>query len=169
MSTATSAPLSAPRWALAKQEADRLTSHINVPPVPVLEIAEISGVDVVFIDFEDLREQVAGFCDFEQRRIYVNADDATNRQTFTMAHELGHWVLHRQYYISHPDAYPVLPRFGSPDNSPPMEKEANHFAAHLLVPDRLLMPVIDIPVTRLTQIFLVSKLMMEYRVKNARR
>jgi Zn-dependent peptidase ImmA (M78 family) len=164
MSMTSDSPLAGPRWGLAKSTADQLTKNISVPPVPVLEIAERSGVDVVFIDFEDLDEAVAGYCDFEQECIFVNMNDQPTRQTFTMAHELGHWILHRQYYLSNPEKYPVLPRYGSPDNTNPMEKEANHFAAHLLVPDRLLKPVIDAPVTKLARVFMVSRLMMEYRV-----
>jgi Zn-dependent peptidase ImmA (M78 family) len=122
----------------------------------------------VFSGFEAFADSVAGFCDFRAKRTYVNAADPTNRQTFTIAHELGHWVLHLEYYLAHPERYPVLPRYGRPENSDPLEREANFFAAHLLVPDRLLRPVIGAPITSLASAFAVSREMMEHRVKNAK-
>lgn len=153
-----------PRWTMARQKADALTEPFSVPPIPVLEIAEGNGVDVVFAMFD---EKVAGFCDFEGARLYVNDRDPINRKTFTIAHEFGHWVLHREFYLKFPDRYPVLPRFSSPSNGDPFEVEANHFAANLLVPYRLLRPVIGAPVSRLAEIFSVSRQMMEIRVQNA--
>jgi len=89
------------------------------------------------------------------------------RQRFTIAHELGHWVLHREYFLAHPESYPVLPRFEKPDKDNYMEKEANSFAAHILVPERLLTPVRRYPVSKLAQLFLVSREMMEHRLKYA--
>ncbi|AUQ49920.1 hypothetical protein PhaeoP83_01646 [Phaeobacter inhibens] len=155
-----------PRWNLAENRANELTQDLSAPPIPVYEIAESSGVNVVFVDFGEHAESVSGLCDFNAARIYVNRDDSTERQTFTMAHELGHWLLHRDIFINDPDAYPVLPRFAKPDSKNPLEKEANKFAACLLVPNRLLRPVKDAPVAVLARIFGVSRLMMEYRLKN---
>lgn len=155
-----------PRWDHAWEEANRLSEPYSSPPIPVSEIAESVGVNVVFTHFRDLDDVMSGFCDFEARRLYVNAKDPLNRQRFTIAHELGHWVLHREYYLRHPDKYPVLPRFDRTDNSNPFEKEANTFAANLLVPKHLLAAVKDAPVSVLADIFLVSREMMEFRIKN---
>ena len=157
---------SKPRWDFAVTEADMLTSNYSSPPIPVREIAETNGVNVVFAKFGRFNDVMAGFCDFNARKLYVNADDALPRQRFTIAHELGHWLLHRDYFVDHPDLYPVLPRFETPDNNDPKEKEANKFAAHLLVPTRLLLPVRDAPVSTLANVFMVSRAMMEFRVKN---
>src|SRR5690606_28199437 len=104
-----------PRWTLAQQTADRLTQDYSAPPIPVHEIAENNGVNVVFADFGEHSEKVSGFCDFNARRLYVNADDTTERQSFTIAHELGHWLLHREAFLAEPDKYPVLPRFSEPN------------------------------------------------------
>lgn len=155
-----------PRWHLAESKANELTKNISAPPIPVYEIAESSGVNVVFVDFGAHAESVSGLCDFEAARIYVNKDDSTQRQTFTMAHELGHWLLHKELFLDDPDSYPVLPRFANPDSKNPLEKEANKFAACLLVPSRLLRPVREAPPATLAKIFGVSRLMMEYRLKN---
>lgn len=155
-----------PRWRLAESSADRLSAPYTAPPIPVLEIAEQNGVDVVIADFGENSAKVAGFCDFKNAKIYVNVGDRVDRQSFTIAHELGHWMLHKDIFINEPDRYPVLPRFSSPNREDPLEKEANKFAACLLVPERLLRPVKDVPISELARIFGVSRTMMEFRIKN---
>lgn len=154
-----------PRWKVASKAARDLAADYSSPPVPVLEIAERSGVNVVFTDFKDHAEKVAGFCDFATQRIYVNKNDSVGRQNFTMAHELGHWVLHRDLFMQHPEKYRILARFQQPEQGNVLEIEANFFAANLLVPVRLLDPVRTAPVAVLTDIFCVSREMMENRLK----
>lgn len=158
--------LTRPRWDVAERKAFELTKDISTPPVPVLEIAESNGVNVMFVDFGEHSQRVSGLCDFREARIYVNKLDGIGRQTFTMAHELGHWLLHRETFLSDPERYPVFPRFNKPDYSDPYEKEANKFAACLLVPQHLLKPVGGAPVSVLAKMFGVSRLMMENRLKN---
>lgn len=155
-----------PRWGLAKTKADELTAGISTPPIPVYEIAESNGVNVVFADFGTHAESVSGLCDFKGARIYVNKDDSPERQAFTMAHELGHWILHKTDFLAAPESYPVLPRFSDPNRNDPMEKEANKFAACLLVPERMLAPVKSAPVASLAKSFGVSRTMMEFRLKD---
>jgi len=153
----------------AEAKADTFTAHFNAPPIPVVEIVENNGVDVVFADFGEYRERIAGFCSFSDAKIYVNRDDVKVRKYFTIAHEFGHWVLHREIYLREPDRYPVLPRFQTVDKSDQYEQEANAFAAALLVPSRLLRPVISAPISELAFLFGVSKIMMEIRAENVRK
>lgn len=166
MAAANTYAISRPRWSLAERRADELTKDYSSPPIPVLEIAERNGVNVVFADFGEHSESVSGFCDFGNSRLYVNSEDRPERQSFTMAHELGHWILHREIFTNNPELYPVLPRFNDPDTNDPLEKEANKFAACLLVPKRLLRPVREAPISALTSVFGVSRTMMEFRVQN---
>jgi Zn-dependent peptidase ImmA (M78 family) len=63
---------------------------IRDPPVPVREIIEgfaLTLEDVQGPDFYD------GELIPEQRRIKINIMKSRTRQRFTLAHELGHWVL----------------------------------------------------------------------------
>lgn len=158
--------LSAPRWQICEARADALTASFSTPPIPVVEIAESNGVDVVFADFGQHSDTVAGFCEFKTAKIYINKSDIKERQFFTIAHEFGHWILHREFFLENPEKYPVFPRFQSVDANDPFEKEANKFAACLLVPERLLKPVKKAPVSALASVFRVSKTMMEFRLKN---
>jgi len=153
-----------PRLREAQAAADALTSTFSAPPIPVKEIAEQSGVEVVFTSFGESSDRVAGFCDFDARRLYVNETDILTRQMFTMAHELGHWILHRDYFDDFPSSYNVLPRYSRPRENP-LEREANIFAANLLAPSRLLRPVRDAGVARLADLFGVSRQMMELRLR----
>lgn len=157
--------LGAPRWDFVRKEAERFTEPYSSPPIPVHQIAQTNGVNIVFTTFGDLSEKIAGFCDFHNRRIFVNTKDNMGRQMFTMAHEFGHWVLHRDFFEKDPQSYAVLPRFQQLKKTP-METEANVFAAELLVPKRLLEPVKGAPVAYLSQLFRVSREMMENRLKN---
>lgn len=158
-----------PNYTAAIRAADELTVSYSEPPIPVLEIADRCGVKVIFADFDKFRREVAGLCDFRASEILVNREDATTRQMFTIAHELGHWVLHRDYFRLHPERYPVLPRLQQVVDKNPFEQEANTFAANLLVPKRLLVPLIGVPVATLARIFAVSQQMMEFRIRDVRR
>jgi Zn-dependent peptidase ImmA (M78 family) len=72
--------------------------------------------------------------------IIVNETNAKVRQRFTIAHELGHLLLHR-YTTPHADAgYKVRFRDqASSTGSVGEEIEANQFAAALLMPEELIL------------------------------
>lgn len=79
---------------------------------------------------------IAGFSLFHEvcPVILVKKHPADGRQLFTLAHELGHLVLHRGSFVDDDDD--LRSRRGR-------EREANLFAAHLLVPDDQLAGVDD--------------------------
>ncbi len=74
--------------------------------------------------------------------IYVNADDPPVRKRFTVAHELGHMVLHLAggdaEFIDNADSFrsTIDPEAGWTD-ARRKEWEANAFAAELLMPEPL--------------------------------
>jgi Zn-dependent peptidase ImmA (M78 family) len=153
------------RWEFVCERARELTDVYSTPPIPVFDIAEQRGVNVVFASFGRHSETISGFCDFAAARLYVNENDSSGRKMFTIAHELGHWLLHRDFIKSGSHLYRALPRFKAPSESV-LEKEANLFAAELLVPRSLVLPVKDASVSQLADIFAVSRTMMEWRLKN---
>jgi Zn-dependent peptidase ImmA (M78 family) len=161
------APDLKPDWNKALAEAYKLTAVYNSPPIPVLEIAERLGLSVGIAKFGKYSKDVSGFIDFSEKRIHVNEDDSFNRKLFTIAHEIGHWVLHREHFIKDTNEYVVLARqTGIKQNN--YEQEANAFAAALLVPEGLLKPVKSYGAATLASIFLVSREMMEHRLKHVR-
>ena len=105
---------------------------ITEPPVNPVEISRSKGVSVVFVEFSGEANRISGFFDFEENMIYVNKHEFPLRQTFTVAHELGHALLHQDWAAS--EQYKILLRDSGYDGTDVYEKEANAFAAHLLVP-----------------------------------
>ncbi|MDL5051427.1 ImmA/IrrE family metallo-endopeptidase [Oscillatoria amoena NRMC-F 0135] len=61
-------------------------------PVDLSKILNYYGLKLFLANFSD--KQVAGAYNREEKSIYVHVDDPRNRMVFTIAHELGHHVLH---------------------------------------------------------------------------
>jgi len=121
----------------AQREALRILREYGPesPPVDPVRIARELGVDVVFANFGENAATVAGFYDFEDNAIYVNSAEYPQRQTFTIAHELGHKILHENWARS--ENYTAMLR-DSMAYRDDREREADAFAAHLLVPRSML-------------------------------
>ncbi|MBA2680360.1 MAG: ImmA/IrrE family metallo-endopeptidase [Ktedonobacteraceae bacterium] len=150
------------------------------------------------------REPLAGYlyANTHHGCIFVERDDFLVRRRFSIAHELGHYFLHfqplllaaeqNQHYLSmseslHPDkglsdeSSASISIIGTPQgqpNLPPsaqMEREANQFAAELLMPVEVVQGLLarafvyrseaDV-VTRLATTMLVSEESMRIRLKN---
>ncbi|TWT40195.1 hypothetical protein KOR42_49370 [Thalassoglobus neptunius] len=131
-------------------------SPILAPPVPVDEIAELHcGLTLEYLDMASLfpQAEVHGAIWFQERRIGIDhtLDPDTHpakrgRYHFTLAHELGHWRLHRRHYRQHPQEQrlfengqlqpDVICRSG---DTLRVEWQANAFAAELLMPRKLVL------------------------------
>jgi Zn-dependent peptidase ImmA (M78 family) len=78
-----------------EQQVDEILAQagISEAPVNIQQVAKLKGVDVVSYEFGD---EVSGVLVVEQHRgtIGYNVNHAPKRQRFTIAHELGHYVLH---------------------------------------------------------------------------
>ena len=121
------------------------------PPVPVDEIVELHlGLTFEFKDMQSLfgvadvhgalwvNDQIVG--------VDISLDPESNpamlgRYHFTLAHEVGHWQLHRHLFKKRANQLSLLPDVEdradyvcrSSDHSP-LEWQANYFAASLLMP-----------------------------------
>jgi Zn-dependent peptidase ImmA (M78 family) len=93
-------------------------------PVDVFAAAEHLGLDVVYWEPEE--KDLAGVLIRSARTIFVNASLSAARIRFTVAHELGHYVL------GHGDAGCPCPSRAEE------EREADRFAAALLLPAAVL-------------------------------
>ncbi len=156
------------RKARAKAAEVLRVQHIVRPPIVPREIAESYGLRVDVIDLPADLQNVAGFIDFSENQILVNSADHYNRQTFTIAHELGHFLMHRELFAAHPETYKVLLRLPVDSQSDPLEKEANAFAADLLVPLEMLRLYRKYATEDdLARLFAVSPEVIRYRIKFA--
>jgi Zn-dependent peptidase ImmA (M78 family) len=99
-------------------------------PVPVNPIAEdLLGLTI----HEQELDGVSGLLYPEARQIYVNASDVPARRRFTIAHELGHWVC--QCLEGRGEPMMCRSEDVSPNADRTLEREANVFAAELLMPE----------------------------------
>ena len=112
---------------------------ITTPPIDVRKVARNLGLDVVEAPNED---ELSGFlltdADTGQQIIGVNALHHPNRRRFTIAHEIGHFILHRDgLHVDRNQNFRVDWR--SPNSRTGADKkevQANQFAAELLMPTR---------------------------------
>jgi Zn-dependent peptidase ImmA (M78 family) len=114
------------------------TQNSLIVPIPIEDIAEHHlGYEIDFVDdgiFSD--PEILGGIDFEENKIYVNTsvEDHDGRYAFTIAHEIGHHVLHRDAWLkdNRDGNKEILCRDSR--NKPQIELEADRFAAALLMP-----------------------------------
>ena len=124
-----------PTWRLFRDKRvspQQLLNELRITsaPVPVFGIARLLGVEV-----HRVREPGwnGALQTTEDRAIcWLKASDPEYRQRFTLAHELGHLMLHELGTV-----FRDATGYRSDDHR---EHEANRFAARLLMPRSLLVP-----------------------------
>lgn len=133
-------------------------------PLNVQAVAEYLGLEVVE---EPMDDDLSGY--LERRGgtwvVGVNAFHHINRKRFTIAHEIAHFMLHSSRQASFHDR--TFSRRASDPS--PMEREADRFAAELIMPAHMVRGLIASGITSLSVLaerFRVSALAMKYRVQN---
>ena len=123
-----------PDFQKAQTEAELLLAQLffSAPPSPIMEIADSLGLIVRNIDFGN-RQDISGVLDVQNQIIYINERDNAVRKRFTIAHEIGLWVLHRADLQTDPNIG-IYYRKPIGEESEDTKKEADWFAANLLVP-----------------------------------
>ena len=143
-------------------------NRIWQPPVVASRLANACGFEVISAVFgPEHAKCVAGFIDVANRKIFVNDADASFQQNFTIAHELGHFLLNHHETEGFVENYSVLMRDTCAGELTPMELEANVFADNLLVPAKFLREYLDkyprATYEELSRIFGVSPEVIRYR------
>ncbi len=120
-------------------------------PVPVEHIAD-SYFGLLVCEMEYLRvapgaprlgedQDFSGLLLPDRREIWVNADEARDwpgRRRFTIGHELGHWCMHREHGEPIYCRAGAIAEEGDRPERPLSEREADAFAAALLMPAQLM-------------------------------
>jgi Zn-dependent peptidase ImmA (M78 family) len=98
-------------------------------PVPIESIA----ADLLGLYVEEAEIDYSGLLIPAERRIVLRAGEPQSRQRFTLAHEVGHWVCQ----VKEGHKAPVYCRAAdvAPSADRLLEREANVFAAELLMPE----------------------------------
>lgn len=157
---------------IALSAQDVLTRHWNGHlPVDVSQIASLLGIKVKASFGPD--EGASGSITLGDDGVPVIVYDITEppvRQRFTIAHEIGHWAL--GHLNGKQKCFRDAPAQFSSNVSVPEERQANNFAAQLLMPENVLSYVVQemnvTELSKLANIFDVSQAAMSYRITNLR-
>lgn len=169
-----------PRYSRVRREVSELLARFSVsaPPVPVEDIARGLGAKVSYSNFDN---EISGLLVRRAGSIVIGvaSEQPENRQRFTIAHEIGHLLLHGEGVSDevHVDKhFRVHLRSSLSSTAEDVgEIEANAFAAELLMPEafvrrdaKMLMLDFDDPgqVQELAQAYRVSSQAMTYRLMN---
>lgn len=146
----------------------QISKYMLAPPVDVLAVAKELGLAIFSAD---LAANVSGVIVKDKGYgtssgfvIFVDSGESPARQRFTAAHEIGHFVLHKHLIGDrHEDNY-LLRSTGISNRQ---EREANEFAADLLMPRDLIEQALKdgyTSVEKLADLFKVSKIAMGIRL-----
>lgn len=117
----------------------KLRTGFSYPEDSLLDLARGENIEVLVADLSQVAPNLSGVIEYdndEQKlnpRIMINRMITSERQLFTLAHELGHHFLHkgRKLRLDTLD-------YSKNDKDTKEESEANYFAASILVPKSLL-------------------------------
>lgn len=100
----------------------------------------------ILISKRDDLENLSGYIEqqSDQWEIGINAYHKEGRQRFTMAHELGHLLFHREYLNLSQGRYEESEILWRSSLFNKVENEANTFAAELLMPSQIFRELWDI-------------------------
>ena len=167
----------------ARASAKETLKNIERSPcthVDVFAVAKSLGVTIAEpIAFES--DQISGFLKRNSEsiaEIVVNKNHNPERQRFTIAHEIGHFVLHARELLHVDDNVSAQPAFFRDAESSKATKlkeiEANQFAAELLMPSDEIQDLVkqkieagesfDIAVLELADTYQVSQIAMTIKI-----
>lgn len=144
-----------------------------VIPAPVVSVAKELGLTVSEINMPQyegitpsgILTQIDG-----KWTILLKVDDSPTRKRFTIAHEIGHFLIHSSISTFILDDFPAGETFYRDGLDNDKEKEANYFAACLLMPsgevNRLWQSGEFKNPGEMANKFNVSEVSMTYRLKN---
>ena len=108
--------------------------NIHEPIVDIFMICEKEGFEVEYFQPEKNSKEyeIEGAFFRKGNKILINSNRPPKRMAFTLAHELGHAVMHTDVDRD------ILLRDGKSSSADYLEKEANKFAACLLMPEYMI-------------------------------
>lgn len=154
---------------------DKYISNQSTFPINIKEI--IKGENII-IEERKLSDGLSGLLIIKGKSKLIGVDDThgKERQRFTLAHELGHFVLHNEESSLFTDVQLFKRQSeGYTTREERMEQEANYFAASILMPESLVKKEVnsmncdlhdDVNIATLANKFEVSLSAMTFRLIN---
>jgi Zn-dependent peptidase ImmA (M78 family) len=155
-----------------KNENEIVQKYAKVAPVDVKAI--IREIGLTYVE-RHMEAGESGWIEYDgwTCTIAVNIDEGPQRKRFTAAHELGHFLYHRDLLTKHRHLDRLFDEASTRNPTSPLdyahEVQANNFAARLLMPQQTIDREIALgnnTLQGLASKFDVSRTAMEYRLKN---
>jgi len=156
----------AARYSLAKERAVDLLrrARISRAPVPIEKLASLLNAQIVRQPFSGEFSGVVHRNSDGSAVIGINSSHRPTRQRFTIAHELGHLLLHADKDLHIDERFPIGLRSGISGKAiDDHEIEANQFAAELLMPKEFIERDIE-PFIGADTVLVIQKLAHKYKV-----
>jgi len=120
------------------ERAENLISDFGITSPEELDVVAFAYDAGLEIEFDELDGCDATLLGFENRAIATIRPSNVGRERFSIGHELGHWEMHRgrSFRCRVDDPGETLA------SNSEHEKHADEYAAHLLMPRPLLMPIV---------------------------
>lgn len=163
---------------VAEKKAAELLNRCGItrPPIDLEVLAKQIGADIQYERLESSVSALLVRAADGQARIGVNASHHRNRQRFSIAHEIGHFLLHSHQPTLFVDGEMIYFRDNaSSEARDKREIQANAFAASVLMPEDLLRADLhgagidiqdDVAVKRLAERYQVSPQSLAIRLVN---
>ena len=156
-----------PNWkkieveSMALELLDKYAAWKKEPLTPPINADDfVEGYFKLSLEFCDLKKHllipdVLGATWFDEKIIRIDSslEEKEGRLAFTMAHEVGHWYMHRPVYEMDKVTVPLFSFGEAPPSAAivcraagrkePAEKQADQFAATLLAPPKLLRDLVQ--------------------------
>lgn len=117
-----------------------LAKKYNLTTVP-FDVEKLANALGAVIKRDDFDENLSGFAYHKagSKFIGVNSSESEARQRFTIAHEIGHLILHDKDDLTYDKGFIMLRDLHSSDGTDQKEIAANKFAAELLMPQDMIL------------------------------
>lgn len=155
-----------------------IEKYINESTSLPINISDIIEKENINVEYRNLSDGLSGLLIIQgnSKLIGVETTHPAVRKRFTLAHELGHFILHNEVSNLFVDVQLFKRKSdGYSSREERMEREANDFAANILMPDFFVKREVnrlnkdlhdDENINKLAGIFEVSSVSMTYRLIN---
>lgn len=138
-----------------------IDKHQQKIPVKITDIANDFGIKV----YKSTMSGISGAIIKEDKEyvIYINSEDGRNRQRFTIAHEIAHYVLHKDKIGNNlTDNAMYRSRLSNV-----LEKQANRLASEILMPVKFVMEYINENknISQMASLFEISEEVVKIRLE----
>lgn len=155
------------RYNIISRKVNAVLRHSKVTkaPVDVLKLAQSQGA---VVQFGPMPDELSGFLyrsgPNEKPIIGVNSLHSETRQRFTIAHELGHMLLHKDEVIIDRKFQVHFRDSRSSSANDIAEIEANFFASQILMPEKFVLQSLTEKAFDLGGEAFIEELAMEFNV-----